>query len=192
MRGISIILTLALVPGLAFATVIPVGPSQPWTTIQSGINAAISGDTVLVTDGTYTGSANKNLNFGGRDIVLMSANGPENCIIDCERSGTGFFFHSGETAASVVSGFTIKNGSYSNGAGVCITNSSPTFRYCVISNNISSNYGGGFYVTNGNPTIQNCSICYNDADYGGGIYVGNSNLVINSCIISGNTADGGG
>jgi hypothetical protein len=46
-------------------------------------NAAANGDTVLVGDGTRTGSGQRKLNFGGREIVVRPANGPLECVLDC-------------------------------------------------------------------------------------------------------------
>ncbi len=191
MRGISIFLALMLVTGLAFASTIHVGPNQPWTTIQSGINATINGDTVIVEDGTYTGSGNKNLDFAGRNIVLMSETGPEYCIIDCENSGRGFYFHSGETSAAQVIGITITHGSSSMGGGVNISSSHPTFNQCIIASNLSSgSYGGGVYILNGDPTFKNCTIYGNTSWKGGAFYAANSNLVVNTCIVAANVATG--
>jgi hypothetical protein len=80
-------------------------------TIQTGIDLAPERWTVLVANGTYTGDGNKNLDFGGKAIDLKSVGGAENCVIDCENSGRGFYFdHTGETADSIVDGFTIQNG----------------------------------------------------------------------------------
>ena len=96
------------------ATVIRV-PSEH-ATIQLGVNAAGEGDTVLVAPGVYTGVGNRDIDFGGVDLVLLSEEGSSETAIDCQASGRAFFLHSGETLASVIEGFTIADGSSPRGA----------------------------------------------------------------------------
>ena len=173
-------------------------PTQ-YPAIQAGIRAAVNGDTVMVADGIYRGVGNKNLDFLGKGIVVMSENGPENCIIDCDGSGRGFRFHSGEDSNSVVQGFSIINGHiFYNGGGIYCNTASPTIEYCIIRNNYARNgYGGGIYVNNCSPTIIGCTIYGNITYYptgygglGGGIYAANSDMTVNSCIIAYNGATG--
>ena len=85
--------------------------AHPFDAIQEGINAAATGDEVVLADGVYTGFGNKDLDFGGKDITVRSASGdPSTCVIDCQGEGRGFLFYSGESAAAVVTGLTIRNG----------------------------------------------------------------------------------
>ncbi|MCH8807157.1 MAG: hypothetical protein IH986_13870 [Planctomycetes bacterium] len=98
-----------------------VAPNGPQRTIQAGIDARVTGDTVIVADGTYTQFGHRDLDFGGRDLVLGSAAGnPILCVIDCQASQSnphrGFLFRSGETSATVVDGFTAMGGLQTRGA----------------------------------------------------------------------------
>lgn len=191
MRSISLCIALLLVTGAAFAVTIHVGPGLQYSTIQAGINAATTGDTVLVQDGNYTGASNKNLDFAGRQIVLISESGPENCIIDCQNSGRGFYFHSGETNASKVIGITVRGGSSTMGGGINCTSASPFFKNCVIASNQSAaSYGGGIYISSGDPVFERCTIYGNTSQYGGAMYAMNSNFTLNTCIVAANTASG--
>ena len=77
-------MTLVLGTGFAPAldgAIIHVPQDQP--TIQAGIDAAVDGDTVLVDDGTWSGTGNRDLDFYGKAITVRSLNGPDFCTIHC-------------------------------------------------------------------------------------------------------------
>ena len=159
-----------------------------YPTIQEGINAAVSGDTVEVADNTYTGTNNKNLSFSGKAITVISANGAENCVIDCENDGYGFAFNSSETQDSILDGFTITHGFQSgmNGGAVRINNASPTIQNCIINDNNGQN-GGGIHCEGGNPKIIGCHILANTTTgSGGGAWFHSSRPEIVSCIFDSN------
>jgi predicted outer membrane repeat protein len=168
-------------------------------TIQAGIDSAAVGDTVLVSPGTYTGAGNKNLNFGGKNLVLRSEAGPEATIIDCEGSGRGLLFYSNETSASAVEGFTIRNGDSGGreGGGILCLESSPTISNCTFSGNSGGN-GGGLYCIQSSLAITNCTFSGNSAAHGGAMQLaycaGADPLQITNCTFSGNSAGwaGGG
>ena len=81
---------------------------EDFSNIQRGIEASTHGDTVLVSDGTYTGDGNRDIDFLGKSIIVVSENGPENTIIDCQGDlqnlHRGFYLHSGEDSNTVISG----------------------------------------------------------------------------------------
>jgi len=93
--ALIIVATVAIGVCSGSAETIHVPDEQP--TIQAGIIAASYSDTVMVADGNYSGQGNFNLDFMGREIVLTSENGPDNCIINCQSEGQGLYFHSNET-----------------------------------------------------------------------------------------------
>jgi hypothetical protein len=167
---------------------------HPFDAIQEGINAAVDGDTVLVLDGTYIGTDNKNLDFGGKVISVRSWNGSDTCIIDCQHDGRGFYFHSGEMADAVLDGFTITNAYLvdAHGGAVHCYGSSPTIMNCVfVGNTVEGEYtrGPGVYCELGGLTLMNCLIAGNTAGGGGaGAFITGSNPTITGCTITANTA----
>ena len=179
------VVSLILCSTTAFGVTIHVPADEP--TIQAGIDAASDGDTILVADGTYVGSGNKDLDFNGKAITVESQNGAENCVIDCEDDGRGFYFHSGETESSVVSGFTITNGQAGWGGGIRCS-SSPTIINCRIISNTAENSGGGLFCALRSCTITNCIIIGNTAPSGGGIYCSYARPQITNCTLTGNAA----
>ncbi|MBU0639674.1 MAG: hypothetical protein KKB50_12480 [Planctomycetes bacterium] len=194
-------------------------PDHPFDAIQDGIDAAVDGDEVVVLDGTYTGVGNRDLDFGGKAITGRSASGdPSTCIIDCENSGRGFYFHSGETLNTVVDSFKITNGSAGDGAGIYCYHSSPTFKSCAFESNsaydgagmynysgsspllidctfdgnTATNYGGGIFNDNGcNPTLVDCRFSANSGIGAGGMANTHSSPTLTNCTFSENLATGG-
>ncbi len=184
-RTIPIFLILCF-PLVAAAAMIYVPGDQP--TIQAGIDAAVDGDIVLVSDGTYTGSGNRDIGFRGKAITVRAESGSENCIIDCEEQGRGFHFTNGEEQDSVLDGFTIRNGEAWGGGGILCDGSSPTITNCTFSDNTAEEYGGGIFCAFSSPTITNCTFSGNVAHYGGGIFCVHSSPTITNCTFSANHA----
>ncbi len=198
-RVLLAVLFTLVVPGLGAAFTIHVPSGQP--TIQQGIDAAAGGDTVLVAADTYAGPLNRDLDFGGKGIVVVSETGSGSTIIDCENSGRGFFFRSGEDTTAVVRGFTISNAVADTGAGAyCRNGSSPRFEECLFRECTAHAYGAGICCSASSPVVRACGFMWNAVEavtrppaYGGGIacLLGSSPLIVDTDF-SENSAYGGG
>jgi len=197
-------LCIASISSRLGATIIRVPGEYP--TIQEGINAANSGDTVLVALGTYP-----EYDIIMKDgVYLKSEEGAENTIIDPDTLGHEhrIFKCDGLTNATI-DGFTICNGDiagYDNGGGGILS----LFSNSVIKNNIIRNNlswygpliggkGGGVSVRGGSCVIENNVIADNVvvsdwigaskgplSGLGGGICIRNARAVISSNIIENN------
>ena len=181
-------------------------PSE-YPTIQSAIDAAVNGDTVIIAPGTYTGSGNRDIDFKGKAITVRSTdpNDPNivnTTIIDCngmwDDPHRGFYFHSGEDANSVLVGLTIQNGYGVNeiidenllsvGGAVFCSSSSPLITKCIFKNNTSSR-GGAIFTHHCNPAVSRCVFEENSASYhGGAIYCRHSQTLITDCNFIANSA----
>jgi len=172
------------------------------STIQEGIDLTTSGDTVLVAPGTYTGTGNRDIDYGGRNIVVVSEEGPEVTIIDCEGSQSeshrAFNFVSGEDSLAVLSGFTItggygpdQDGSYVGGA-IYLYGSSPTINDCKFDQN-NAESGGAVYGANASATFSDCQFIMNTAtNKGGAVACDNDASTFNNCEFTGNTGSNNG
>lgn len=166
-----------------------------YTTLEDGIAAASEGDTVLVAAGTYTGDGNKNLDFEGVNLVLLSESGPEATVINVGgyQSNRAIYFHTGEDSTTVVSGFTVTNGYIYNAGGIYIgTGCSPIIENCIFTAH-QGQHGGAIYMTGSASVIRDCEFTGNSGDqHGGGIACWNSTPVIARCSFNGNGSGYGG
>jgi hypothetical protein len=209
MRRLVLVLLLAALPSLGLSATYVVNPdgSGDYPTIQAAIDAAVDGDTIELTDGTFTGSGNRDINYAGKAITVRSQSGnPEASIIDCEGSQSdlhrGFDFHSGEGPQSVLEGVTITNG-YADwdfpddrgGAVRCKDLSSPTLTNCVFSGNWGHR-GGAVSCDSASPIVTGCVFRQNAAWYAGGGMRCNydSDAILENCGFVENSTDnyGGG
>jgi hypothetical protein len=160
-------------------------------TIQAGINAADPGDTVLLSNGWFAGNNNRDLDFGGKAIVVRSESGDPNfSVIHCEgteqQPHVGFIFDTAETADAIVEGVTIQ---YAWGAGVycdpegLTEGASPTFRNCRFTNNL----GPGVECFISQPTFIGCVFGYNS---GNGVTLNESEVIFEDCVFTSNASAG--
>jgi len=185
--------------------------SRDFMDIQSCIRAASAGDTCRVYPGTYGP-----ISFLGKGLTVQAANGPDSTIIDAGAAGTAAvaFTHS-ETVASVLSGFTIRNGNAlgsgtgsafngdtapaaagdENGGGIRILASSPVIENCVVRDNHADGEGGGIFIAfaSSRPLIRETTFENNTADGdGGGLYAFSGFPDIQDSVFRGNVALNGG
>ncbi len=192
---IVVLLFMTAAGGLT-ADVIRVPVDQP--TIQAGIDAAMDGDTVLVAEGYYYGPGNRDIDFNGKAILVTSETGREYCIIDCEKSGRGFYFHHAEYEDSILRGFTIRHGYADYGGGISCWGSFPTIVDCKIIGCEAAVDGGGIHFRNSAATVDKTIIAGNRVDRdsitdgAGGIYCDSSSPEISNSIIWANYGVNGG
>jgi hypothetical protein len=137
--------------------------------IQTALDQAGNGTSIRIADGTY--SAENDIDFHGKSVVIQSENGPKNCIIN-----GNFVFNHQNNLSQGLSGITIQS---SDTNGIDIISSSPFIENCIIRE--SKSYG--IYVDGSTASITNTLIISNQK---AGIYGKHSGLSLIHCTIADN------
>jgi len=193
LRGIIFGIVFGIVTlGSADSATIYVPDDYP--TIQDAIDASLDGDTIIVRPGTYV----ENINYMGKTITVMSEKGPHVTTIDGgipsnPNRGSVVYIESGEGPDTVLEGFTITNGTGTNGVGggILCNTSSPTIRNNIITGNRLHGHGGGVYSYLSTVTIEDTLVIGNtltNGYNGAGIHSYASTLAVIDTIVAGNTS----
>ena len=174
------------------------GQHGPKATIQAAIDRAnaFEGDQIIIQDGTYVLPHEQTPDLHGKRLTIRSANGPENCIIDCRDSTAGFSFRTDDDDGTIVDGLTITQvGGLAvycpSGPAIAVQSASPTIQNCIITDNGSL----GLILDTSDAIIINCEISHNRgmSTSGGGIHCkGVCQPQIRNCTINRNADHGGG
>lgn len=158
--------------GRATLCVNKTGAGGCFTAIQAAITAAASGDTVLVSNGTYHEDIELKPN-----VDVISVNGPAVTTIDGTGNGRVVWVRNVAIGAeTLLQGFTITGGNNTDpgiGGGIEIRNTSPTIDNVIIRHNSAATDGGGIGIwimgaNTARPTITNATIANNVAILGAG------------------------
>jgi hypothetical protein len=136
-------------------------------TIQAAVDSALAGDTILLSDGTFTGPGNRDI-IVEKSLTIRSESGdPTACVIDCQGSSAdrhrAFLC---DATHLLFEGFTVMNG-YQSEAGAL---------------DLETNMDGQI-------TVSRCRFINNNGGYGGAIrclLLGYDACVISECVFEGN------
>jgi hypothetical protein len=186
--------------------------------IQTIINAASAGDQIWVAGGTYVAPYTVNGpftyysfvlkngvelygGFSGNETLINQRNYQSNETILAGNGNTVVKALGSITRATILDGFSIINGTGTNGVtdlagGLGMTTmSSPTIQHCKFYNNSTINNtagGGAISINQSNPLIIDCIFYNNTAIKGGAIYANYYNAAeIVNCSFYNNTASSG-
>jgi len=183
-------------------TVIPVAPGE---SIQSAMDIAVPGDTVLVLPGIHSGSGANLLSINGShngvvltgnmldpSTVVLSGQGLTGSIISVDGLSFGPV-----DSTTVISGLLFSEGmplTEPFGGALYTWHASPLIEFCLFQGNKADN-GGAIYSWKGAPVIRFCLFEGNECQSAGGaVYLYSSNAAIISCRFADNKSwdDGGG
>ena len=127
------------------------------------MDAAVAGDEVVVTNGTYaTGGREYTRAKVDKPLSLRSVNGPQFTAIDGGGSVRCVYLTNGAS----LSGFTLTDGRAPLGGGLWCESANAVVSNCVVSGNAS--FGHTIFVGNGTP----CCDLFGPFAGGGGVYGG--------------------
>lgn len=151
-------------------------PAQ-YPTIGAAVAAASNGDTILVSDGTYSVSGNFSILLS-KSITIRSVNGAAKTIL---HPGSSYFLY--VAAEATIQGFTIENASFNTPLQ---TNGTASIVDCLFTSNAA--FGGdaaSIAVYGGTTTVDGSSFTHNSG--GAAIAVSGASLTVTKSTFTDNT-----
>ena len=190
-------------------------------TLQAALDSASGGDTLILTDGTYTGSTDPDYAFKIDKSITIRAQSTGDAILSGDMLRRVLYISTVDSGSVDLVGLRITDGLYNlsweagggaliygqAGGGVLIYGKSTevNLQGCNISSNVASYWnpnghikpgGGGVHIENSKVNFSNCLITSNIAAgtprTGGGVFILKGQVGFINCQISSNTAAHGG
>jgi parallel beta-helix repeat protein len=139
--------------------------SNPFRTIQHGINVSSNSDTVLVAPGIY----HENIDLFGKAIIMKSQSGAESTIIESLNSGSPIIYTNCYSIAfTVINGFTLLNAL--NTPAIKIDTSNISVLNNIFESNTNNIWPGGGGIGAWGPGVRRISgnVFRNNSAYSGG------------------------
>jgi len=127
-------------------------------TIQVAVDSARAGDEIVLENGVFRGSGNRDINFHADSVSVRSGVGdPATCIIDCDGMGRGFNWHStigvGPYLRSIrIAGLTVRNSSAACSSALYWNYGEVSVDNCVF----ESNQSAALYLKDAIGHFTNC------------------------------------
>lgn len=171
----------------------PQAPYTNWanasTNVQAAIDAAASGDEILVAPGTYRISSA--ILLPEHKVLTLRSTQSRAAILDAQRLCQVLYVRG---TNSLIEGFTIRNGVDPSYGGGLFLNGSNVVRDCLFTGNQA--WGAGAILIYGPSVVEHSTIQSNLATYwgGGAVFYNDSRGRMNHCVVSDNVASnyGGG
>jgi hypothetical protein len=169
--------------------------------IKAAVEAATSGDVIIVGVGTYTGRDAVDIAVNGRTLTIRGSdpNDPAvvaKTIIDCRVSGEfGLHFIEmgpGKDTNLTLAGLTITHSTKSQSGGAVLCHGGILRAVnCTFADNAVECWGGAVYCENSQATFEGCTFLRNGSAVlrGGAAASTNSQMVFSNCLFQQNTGN---
>lgn len=167
-------------------------------TIQEAVDAAASGDTVVLQPGRYTGTGNWDIVVEGKTVTVRSIdpNDPVTTaatVIDCRGASTvghrAFLITENTGVHLTLAGLTMINGATQyHGGAVWSRDATLVVTNCVFSDNQAEWWGGAVHCVNSSATFRGCRFTNGNSLglTGGAVYCGNTLVNFANCTFESN------
>jgi len=181
MRRFAAVVFVLLLPGVwsAGAAIHHVAPdgSGDFPTIQAAIDAAVDGDTILLSDGVFTGEGNRDLDLAAKAITLASqSDQAAACILDCGGSEAephrAVWCDDRIDEGTVIRDLTLRGGwEPDDGGAIFLEGAHPSIIGCIFTENWATDGGAIACRGTASPQITGCTFVANTADNGGALHL---------------------
>jgi hypothetical protein len=170
---LTLLLLIAIPAGADTHYLQPDG-SGDFPSIQDAVDAASSGDDIILAGGTYAGEGNRDVLIDGKTLALYG-DWSDLPVLDCDGDSMdphrGFLVQGGGDLT--LQNLDIVNGWAQDGGGILVTDTSRLeIRHCSIEHCRAANRGGGLHAEGtANLLLAQIDFEHNAAQDGGGLYI---------------------